>query len=162
MQLLTFMLGDEEYAVATEHVQEIRAYEPPSSIAGLPRSFAGLLNLRGSILPIVDLRKKLDVAAAAITALTATIVLFARGRVVGAVVDSVCEVLSVDADAIVQPQLLADHGLRYVIGIVPIGERLVIVIDFNTLVESDDFGMLEEATLRAALDQHALNSKEIQ
>src|SRR5689334_15386630 len=92
-EFLTFRLGAEEYGIDILRVQEIRSYEPPTRIANSPVFLKGVVNLRGVIVPIVDLRLKLGCESADYNGFTVVIVLNVRGRVVGAVVDSVSDVL---------------------------------------------------------------------
>ena len=99
-EFLTFRLGAEEYGIDILRVQEIRSYEPPTRIANAPSFIKGVVNLRGVIVPIVDLRLKLDCAAAEYNDFTVVIVLNIKGRVVGAVVDSVSDVLELGRDSI--------------------------------------------------------------
>jgi len=99
-EYLTFRLGGEEYGIDILRVQEIRSYEQPTRIANAPHFIKGVVNLRGVIVPIVDLRLKLGCESAEYNGFTVVIVLNVRGRVVGAVVDSVSDVLELGADHI--------------------------------------------------------------
>ena len=99
-EYLTFRLGAEEYGIDILKVQEIRSYEPPTRIANAPEFIKGVVNLRGVIVPIVDLRLKLGCPTAEYNSFTVVIVLNVRNRVVGAVVDSVSDVLELNRDAI--------------------------------------------------------------
>jgi purine-binding chemotaxis protein CheW len=92
-EFLTFRLGGEEYGIDILRVQEIRSYEQPTRIANAPHFIKGVVNLRGVIVPIIDLRLKLGCDTAEYNAFTVVIVLNVKGRVVGAVVDSVSDVL---------------------------------------------------------------------
>ena len=99
-EFLTFRLGEEEYGIDILRVQEIRSYEQPTRIANAPAFIKGVVNLRGVIVPIVDLRMKLGCASAEYNTFTVVIVLNVKGRVVGAVVDSVSDVLELSRDTI--------------------------------------------------------------
>ena len=99
-EFLTFRLGQEEYGIDILRVQEIRSYEQPTRIANAPAFIKGVVNLRGVIVPIVDLRMKLGCDCAEYNAFTVVIVLNVKGRVVGAVVDSVSDVLELSRDTI--------------------------------------------------------------
>src|SRR5688572_3488794 len=99
-EYLTFRLGSEEYGIDILRVQEIRSYEQPTRIADAPHFIKGVVNLRGVIVPIVDLRIKLGCDTNDYNDFTVVIVLNVRGRVVGAVVDSVSDVLELSADAV--------------------------------------------------------------
>ncbi len=97
---LSFILGDEEYAIDILKVQEIRGYDPVTAIANAPKFIKGVINLRGTIVPIVDLRIKFGVGRVEYTAFTVVIILNIGPRVVGIVVDSVSDVVSLPVDAI--------------------------------------------------------------
>ncbi|WP_128003730.1 chemotaxis protein CheW, partial [Piscinibacter defluvii] len=99
-EFLTFRLGDEEYGIDILRVQEIRSYEQPTRIANAPAFVKGVVNLRGVIVPVVDLRMKLGCPSAEYNTFTVVIVLNVRNRVVGAVVDSVSDVLELPPEAI--------------------------------------------------------------
>ena len=99
-EFLTFRLGAEEYGIDILRVQEIRSYEQPTRIANAPSFIKGVVNLRGVIVPIVDLRMKLGCDSAEYNTFTVVIVLNVKGRVVGAVVDSVSDVLELSRDSI--------------------------------------------------------------
>src|ERR1044071_3409047 len=101
-EYLTFRLGGEEYGIDILRVQEIRSYEQPTRIANAPAFLKGVVNLRGVIVPIVDLRLKLGCECAEYNHFTVVIVLNVRGRVVGAVVDSVSDVLELNGEQIRQ------------------------------------------------------------
>src|SRR6185295_9775141 len=99
-EYLTFRLGGEEYGIDILRVQEIRSYEQPTRIANSPAFLKGVVNLRGVIVPIIDLRVKLNCNTADFNAFTVVIVLNIMGRVVGAVVDSVSDVLELSVDQV--------------------------------------------------------------
>src|SRR6218665_3516531 len=99
-ELLSFRLGAEEYGIDILRVQEIRSYEQPTRIANSPSFIKGVVNLRGVIVPIIALRLKLGCEQAEYNAFTVVVVLNVRGRVVGAVVDSVSDVLELGSDHI--------------------------------------------------------------
>lgn len=99
-EYLTFTLGEEEYAIDILKVQEIRGYDQPTLIANTPPFIKGVINLRGIIVPIVDLRLKLNLPRVEYTPFTVVIILNVAGRVVGAVVDSVSDVLRLTPDEI--------------------------------------------------------------
>ena len=110
-EFLAFKLGAEEYGIDILRVQEIRSYEAPTRIANAPVFIKGVVNLRGVIVPIVDLRLKLGCETADYTDFTVVIVLNVRGRVIGAVVDSVSDVIALDADCIKPaPEMRASVG----------------------------------------------------
>jgi purine-binding chemotaxis protein CheW len=146
-EFLTFRLGAEEYGIDILRVQEIRSYEPPTRIANAPAFIKGVVNLRGTIVPIVDLRVKLGCAKVEIDAFTVVIVLNVKGRVVGAVVDSVSDVLQLAGDAIKPAPEMAAASVdtSYITGIGSVAERMLILVDIEALMSSDEMGLIERA-----------------
>jgi purine-binding chemotaxis protein CheW len=140
-EYLTFRLGAEGYAIDILHVQEIRSYEAPTRIANASPHVRGVVNLRGVIVPILDLRLKLGCDRADFDGSTATVVLNLRGRVVGVVVDSVSDVIALGAGQIKPAPELADGGSACIVGIasVTVGdhERMLILMDIASLVGGD-------------------------
>ncbi|HSV71017.1 MAG TPA: chemotaxis protein CheW [Methylibium sp.] len=144
-EYLSFRLGAEEYGIDILKVQEIRSYEPPTRIANAPSFLKGVINLRGVIVPIVDLRVKFG-CDAEINAVTAVIVLGVKGRVVGAVVDSVSDVLELPAETIkAAPAMGAVVDTSYLIGIASVAERMLILLDIESLMSSADLGLIDSA-----------------
>jgi len=143
-EYLTFRLGAEEYGIDILRVQEIRSYEAPTRIANAPAYLKGVINLRGVIVPIVDLRVRLGCELAEYNPFTVVIVLNVKGRVVGAVVDSVSDVLELPAQAIRPAPPMAGHGADHGIltGIGSVGERMLILMDIEALLSSPDMGLL--------------------
>ncbi|WP_298927099.1 chemotaxis protein CheW [uncultured Ramlibacter sp.] len=134
-EYLTYRLGAEEYGVDIQKVQEIRSYEQPTRIPNAPSFIKGVVNLRGVIVPIVDLRLKLGCATAEYESSTVVIVLAVRGRVVGAVVDSVSDVLDLEAGAIkAPPDLSGGHGDDFITGIASVAERMLMLVDIEALL----------------------------
>ncbi|WP_374109921.1 chemotaxis protein CheW [Pelomonas sp. CA6] len=142
-QVLSFRVGPEEYGIDILKVQEIRSYEPPTRIANAPAFVKGVVNLRGVIVPIVDLRLRLG-CEAEISSFTVVIVLNVHSRVVGMVVDSVSDVLTLSAgDVRPPPELGAALDSRYITGLGKIGERMLILLDIEGMVASPDFGLVD-------------------
>ncbi len=145
-EYLTFRLGAEEYGIDILKVQEIRSYEAPTRIANAAAFIKGVVNLRGVIVPIVDLRIKLGCESAGYDAFTVVIVLNVKGRVVGAVVDSVSDVLELAAGAIKPaPELASAIDSDYITGIGSAAERMLILIDIETLMASPEMGLVYAA-----------------
>jgi purine-binding chemotaxis protein CheW len=149
-EFLTFRLGAEEYGIDILKVQEIRSYEQPTRIANAPAFIKGVVNLRGVIVPIVDLRLKLDCPSAEYNAFTVVIVLNVRGRVVGAVVDSVSDVLELSGESIKPAPEMAtavDVGFITGIGAIKAGDeqRMLILMDIEALMSSADMGLIDAA-----------------
>lgn len=145
-EYLTFRLGAEEYGIDILKVQEIRSYDTPTRIANAAPFIKGVVNLRGVIVPIVDLRIKLGCASAEYNAFTVVVVLNVRGRVVGAVVDSVSDVLELPAASIkAAPELASAIPDNFITGIGNAGERMLILIDIESLMASPEMGLVYAA-----------------
>ncbi len=143
-EFLTFRLGTEEYGIDILKVQEIRSYEAPTRIANAPPFVKGVVNLRGVIVPIVDLRLALGCGSAEINSFTVAIVLKLRGRVVGAVVDAVSDVLSLPSDAIkAAPEMASAVEARFITGIASVGERMLVLIDIESMMASPAMGLVD-------------------
>jgi purine-binding chemotaxis protein CheW len=150
-EFLTFRLGAEEYGIDILRVQEIRSYEAPTRIANAPSYIKGVVNLRGVIVPIIDLRLKLGCAEAEYNGFTVVIVLNVRGRVVGTVVDSVSDVLELGgAEIKPAPELHSNISANFITGIGTVNggtggqpnERMLILVDIEALMTSDEMGLL--------------------
>ena len=147
-EYLSFRLGGEEYGIDILRVQEIRSYEAPTRIANAPNFIKGVVNLRGVIVPIVDLRLKLGCETAEYTEFTVVIVLNVRGRVIGAVVDSVSDVLALGADSIKpapEKNATIDAGYIKGMGCIKSGdvERMLILTDIEALMGSAEMGLMD-------------------
>jgi purine-binding chemotaxis protein CheW len=147
-EFLSFRLGGEEYGIDILRVQEIRSYEAPTRIAGSPPFVKGVVNLRGVIVPIVDLRLKLGCQTADYTDFTVVIVLNVGRRVIGAVVDSVSDVLALaPADIKPAPEMNASMDTGYILGIgcVKTGdvERMLILTDIEAMMGSPEMGLID-------------------
>jgi purine-binding chemotaxis protein CheW len=142
-EFLTFRLGAEEYGIDILKVQEIRSYEQPTRIANAPSFIKGVVNLRGVIVPIVDLRLKLGCETAEYNDFTVAIVLNVKGRVVGAVVDSVSDVLALDAETIKPaPEMNSAVDTSFITGIGSVGDRMLILMDIEGLMASAEMGLI--------------------
>jgi purine-binding chemotaxis protein CheW len=149
-EFVTFRLGAEEYGIDILKVQEIRSYEPPTRIANAPDFVKGVINLRGVIVPIVDLRLKFGLDDAGFDALTVVIILNVARRVVGVVVDSVSDVLDIGADQIKPPPAFgATLEASYISGLGTVtsgdAQRMLILTDIEQLLSSTDLGIVGSA-----------------
>ena len=143
-EFLSFRLGAEEYGIDILRVQEIRSYEEPTRIANAPSFIKGVVNLRGVIVPVVDLRIKLGCEKVEYNGFTVVIVLNVRGRVVGAVVDSVSDVLELAGDLIKPaPEMNLSMDTSFITGIASVGERMLILMDIEALMSSADMGLID-------------------
>ena len=144
-EYLTFRLDQEEYGIDILKVQEIRGYEKPTRLANAPEFIKGVVNLRGTIVPIVDMRLKFNCAKAEYNDFTVVIVLNVKGRVVGVVVDSVSDVLELpEEDLKPSPEMnssAADNA--NVTGIASVGDRMLILMDIQALMSSPDMGLMD-------------------
>ena len=142
-EYLTFRLDQEEYGIDILKVQEIRGYEPPTRIANAPAFIKGLVNLRGTIVPIVDMRLKFHCAQAQYDSFTVVIILSLFERVVGIVVDSVSDVLELAPDSIrPAPQIDSAIDSSCILGLGAVGERMLILLDIEKLMAGTDMGLV--------------------
>ena len=145
-EYLTFRLGQEEYGIDILRVQEIRSYEQPTRMAHAPDFIKGVIDLRGVIVPIVDLRMKLGCEQVQYTDFTVVIILNVGGTVLGAVVDAVADVVALPAEAIKPaPQFQGQVDASFVRGIATAGERMLIVVDIAALLSSAEMGLVKAA-----------------
>jgi purine-binding chemotaxis protein CheW len=145
-EYLTFTLGSEEYAIDILKVQEIRGYEQPTLIANSPAFIKGVINLRGIIVPIVDLRIKFNLSTVEYTPFTVVIILNIAGRVIGVVVDSVSDVLTLSGQQIrPAPDFSATFDTKYILGLATVDDRMFIVTDIEQLMTSSDMELVESA-----------------
>jgi purine-binding chemotaxis protein CheW len=143
-EYLTFRLGGEEYGIDILRVQEIRSYEEPTRIANAPAFIKGVVNLRGVIVPVVDLRIKLGCDKVEYNGFTVVIVLNVHGRVVGAVVDSVSDVLELSTELIKPaPEMTLAVDTSFITGIASVNERMLILMDIESLMSSRDMGLID-------------------
>lgn len=147
-EVLSFKLGAEEYGIDILRVQEIRGYEPPTRVANAPPFIKGVVNLRGVIVPVVDMRIRFGLDEAQYNAFTVVIVLNVAGRTVGMVVDSVSDVLELDPGHVrPAPEFSASIDASYIIGLGTVRhgdhERMLILMDIEQLMRSPEMGLLE-------------------
>ncbi len=143
-EYLTFRLGNEEYGIDILKVQEIRGYEKPTRIASSPSFIKGVVNLRGVIVPIVDLRIKLGLEKAEYDSFTVVIILNVRKRVVGVVVDSVSDVMALAGEQIREaPEMNSIVEAQHIIGLGTVGERMLILVDIEQMVLAEDMALVQ-------------------
>jgi purine-binding chemotaxis protein CheW len=144
-EFLTFTLGKEEYGIEILKVQEIRSYEQVTKIANAPEFIKGVVNLRGIIVPIVDMRIKFNLGSADYTEFTVVIILNVAGRVVGMVVDGVSDVISLGAEQIrPAPDFSSSFDVKYITGLGTADERMLILVDIEKLMAGADMGLFEQ------------------
>ena len=142
-EFLTFALGSEEYGVDILKVKEIRGYDAVTRLPDAPDYIKGVINLRGTIVPVVDMRLKFRLERAEYTALTVMIVLNVADRVVGMVVDSVSDVVQLGAEQVrAVPEIGATIDRQFLTGIGTLDERMLILLDIERLMASTEMGLV--------------------
>ncbi|MDF7679591.1 chemotaxis protein CheW [Enterobacteriaceae bacterium ESL0689] len=143
-EFLIFTLGDAEYGIDILKVQEIRGYDQVTHIANTPDFIKGVTNLRGVIVPIVDLRVKFEQEGVTYNENTVVIVLNLEHRVVGIVVDGVSDVLSLTADQIrPAPEFGVKMSTEYLTGLGSINDRMLILVDIEKLLSSEEMALVD-------------------
>jgi purine-binding chemotaxis protein CheW len=143
-EFLAFTLGKEEYGLDILKVQEIRGYETVTRVANAPEFVKGVVNLRGIIVPIVDMRIKFNLGTPTYDQFTVVIILNIGGRVVGMVVDSVSDVITLTPDQVKPAPDMGALNSNYLIGLGTLDERMLILIDIDRLMSSSDMGLIEK------------------
>ena len=150
-EFLVFTLGDEEYGIDILKVQEIRGYDQVTRIANPPAFIKGVTNLRGVIVPIVDLRIKFSQVDVDYNDNTVVIVLNLGQRVVGIVVDGVSDVLSLTAEQIrPAPEFAVTLSTEYPTGLGALGDRMLILVNIEKLLNSEEMALLDSAASEVA------------
>jgi len=145
-EFLAFKLGDEEYGIDILRVQEIRSYESPTRIANAPSFIKGVVNLRGVIVPIVDMRIKFNLESVNYDDFTVVIVLNIAGRIVGMVVDAVSDVITLTPEQLRPvPAFNSSIDADHLLAIGAIDDRMLILVDIEKLMTSSDMGLLSTA-----------------
>ena len=149
-ELLTFTLGREEYGIDILKVQEIRGYDAVTTIANAPEFIKGVINLRGIIVPIVDMRIKFKLGNVTYDETTVVIILNVANRVVGMVVDGVSDVLTLKAEQIrPAPEFGAALDTRYLQGLGTVDERMLILVDIEKLITNQEMELVERTETAA-------------
>src|SRR5471032_219735 len=143
-EYLAFTLGSEEYGIDILKVQEIRGYETVTRIANAPAFIKGVINLRGIIIPVVDMRIKCNLGEPVYDQFTVVIILNIGGRIVGMVVDSVSDVTTLTPDQLKPaPEMGTAFNSDYIIGLGTIDERMLILVDIDKLMSSAEMGLTD-------------------
>lgn len=150
-QYLTFILAEEEYGLDILRVQEIRGWGPVTPIPNTPRYIKGVINLRGSIVPIVDLRERFGLESVPYGPTTVVIVLKVvddvRDRVMGIVVDAVSDVYNIRPDELKPaPDFGQSTSTEYVHGLGTVEDKMIIVLHIDRLLTGDDVGALNDSS----------------
>ncbi|UJP01697.1 MAG: chemotaxis protein CheW [Nitrosomonas sp.] len=145
-EFLTFRLGNEEYGIEILKVQEIRGYDSVTQIANAPDFIKGVVNLRGIIVPILDMRIKFRLNCVEYNQFTVVIILNVAGRVMGIVVDGVSDVIELEANQVrPAPEFGAVIDTEYITGLGTVADRMLILIDIERLMSNSDMGLLERS-----------------
>ncbi len=143
IELLTFKLAEEHYGIDIMKVKEIRGYEAVTKIANAPDFIKGVINLRGDIVPILDLRLKFSVGEATYNEFTIVIMVVVAGKIIGIVVDAVSDVIKLsDADIKPAPEFGVAFDSRYLSGLVTQTDHMVILLNIDALITSEEIGIL--------------------
>ena len=146
LEFLSFTLGQEDYGIDIQKVQELRGYDTVTRIANAPEHIKGVVNLRGIIVPIVDMRIKFNLGAPTYDEFTVVIILNIGGRVMGMVVDGVSDVITLKPEQIKPaPSIGSVLDTEYLMGLGTLDERMLILIDLDRLMSSDEMGLIEKA-----------------
>jgi purine-binding chemotaxis protein CheW len=143
-EYLAFTLGSEEYGIDILKVQEIRGYEAVTRIANAPEFIKGVINLRGIIIPVVDMRIKFNLGTPTYDQFTVVIILNIGGRIMGMVVDSVSDVTTLAPEQIKPaPEMGTAFNSEYLMGLGTLDERMLILIDIDRLMSSSEMGLID-------------------
>ena len=144
-EFLAFTLGQEEYGIDIQKVSEIRSYENPTRIASAPDYVKGVINLRGLIVPIIDMRVRFQLGEPTYGPFTVVIILHIGTRTVGIVVDAVSDVTTLQPEQIKPaPDISGSMNTEYITGLGTIEDRMLILVDIERLMSSADMGLIEK------------------
>jgi purine-binding chemotaxis protein CheW len=145
-EFLAFTLGQEEYGIDIQKVQELRGYDAVTRIANAPDYLKGVVNLRGIIVPIVDMRIKFNLGTPSYDQFTVVIILNVAERVMGIVVDSVSDVITLAPEQVKPaPEMGAALDTDYLIGLGTLDQRMLILVDIDKLMSSEEMGLISQA-----------------
>jgi purine-binding chemotaxis protein CheW len=145
LEFLAFTLGQEEYGIDIQKVQELRGYDSVTRIANSPDFIKGVVNLRGVIVPIIDMRIKFNLGAPTYDQFTVVIILNISGRTIGMVVDSVSDVITLTSQQLKPPpQMGSALDTEYLIGLGTLDDRMLILVDIDKLMSSGEMGLIEK------------------
>lgn len=147
-EYLTFILGDESYGIEILKVQEIRGYDTVTQIANTPDFIKGVVNLRGKIVPIVDLRIKFHLGKVEYDEFTVVIILNLGGRVAGIVVDGVSDVMALKEEQIRDvPSLVSNIDTKYIVGLATVETQMFILVDIEQLMSSQEMALIDNVVV---------------
>jgi purine-binding chemotaxis protein CheW len=144
LEFLTFTLGQEEYGIDIQKVQELRGYDTVTRIANAPAHIKGVINLRGIIVPIIDMRIKFNLGTPSYDQFTVVIILSMANRVMGMVVDGVSDVITLTPEQIKPaPEMGAVLDTQYLMGLGTLDERMLILVDIEKLMTGSDMALMD-------------------
>lgn len=154
-QFLVFRLGREEFGLEILKVQEIRSYDAVTRIPNSPNFVKGVFNLRGAIVPIIDLRMKFNLETTEYGPSTVVIMLNFSSRTIGVIVDGVSDVIGLDADSIQPvPEFSTIFSNEYLIGLATVAQRMIILIDIEKLLTQHEVALPNEITAHVEEAHH--------
>jgi purine-binding chemotaxis protein CheW len=146
-EYLTFTLGNEEYGIDILKVQEIRGYDTVTHIANAPEFIKGVINLRGVIVPIVDMRIKFKVGEPTYNDFTVVIIINVLGRIIGMVVDGVSDVVALSPEQIkAPPEMGAAMDTDYITGLGTLNDQMLILVDIEKLMSSEEMQVMDHSS----------------
>ena len=146
VKLVTFRLGDDLFAAAVSAVERVLPYRVPNAVPDAPAWVAGVLEHRGKVIPVVDMRRRIELDSVAVTPATRILVLASADGWIGTIVDAVLEVVNVPTTNVSPPPALF-RGLRseFLRGIAKVNDRLIVILDVDRVLASADRIVLERA-----------------
>ncbi|MBC3933975.1 chemotaxis protein CheW [Undibacterium rugosum] len=142
LEFLSFTLGNEEYGIDIQRVQELRGYEAVTRIANAPDFMKGVMNLRGVIVPIIDMRMKFALGKPVYDQFTVVIIINIQSQTLGMVVDNVSDVITLNQNQIrPAPEMGSSIDASFLIGLAPLEERMLILMDIAAFMSSNDVGL---------------------
>ncbi|MHB8129600.1 MAG: chemotaxis protein CheW [Mobilitalea sp.] len=141
-KFLTFSLGNESYGIEIQYVTEIVGLQPITEVPELPEYIKGIINLRGKIIPVMDVRVRFKKSHGEYNDRTCIVVIDILDISIGMIVDTVAEVLSIPENEIVQPPDISKGGKKYIKGIGKTGSEVILILDCDKLLDDDEMDMI--------------------
>lgn len=146
LQFLTFTVGKEEFGVDIMSVREIKGWSESTRLPNTPEYMRGVMNLRGIIVPIFDLRARFSLGITEATSKNVVIIIASNKRTIGILVDAVSDILETTKDSVkAAPGATSDMDEKYIMGIISVDKRMVVVLEMERLFDADEIKNLENA-----------------
>ncbi len=156
LQLVVFNIGKELYGVGIESVHEIVKVPDITEVPDAPVFLQGVINLRGKIVPVVDLRKRMNLEGKEKTKSSRVLITENEGRLIGLLVDAVSEVLKVPPEAVeAPPEMISSVGVQYITGVAKVEGSLIILLNLGKVLSVEDMKLLAQAAERKTIPQAA-------